>query len=315
MCSSDLLASGIWADAVTDKFQVTPGGEVKITLTAIARSQVPVTLVSARLSGIAGAPNPSIANGALAANKPTQYPVTMKIPESQSVSQPYWLRSPKDGAMYTVASVDEVGPPENAPLMKAEFQFRVGGTEIALTRPVEHRYVDRVYGELTRPLAVVPPVALEFGGSPVVFADSNPRRIQVPVKSNDGKVSGDVRLNIPKGWRYAPQVQHFELGGTNEETVVNFDLAPPPGESDGTISAVAKVGSRDVAVDTDVIQYPHFPTQTLFPSAASRLVRVEVKTSAKRVGYVMGAGDEVPLALRQMGCEVDRKSTRLNSSH
>ena len=28
------------------------------------------------------------------------------------------------------------------------------------------------------------------------------------------------------------------------------------------------------------------------------------RTLARKVGYVMGAGDEVPRALRQLGCEV-----------
>jgi hypothetical protein len=51
------------------------------------------------------------------------------------------------------------------------------------------------------------------------------------------------------------------------------------------------------------IDYPHIPAQTLFPPAASRVVRADVRTLARRVGYVMGAGDEVPEALRQIGIE------------
>jgi hypothetical protein len=34
------------------------------------------------------------------------------------------------------------------------------------------------------------------------------------------------------------------------------------------------------------------------------VVRADIKTLARRVGYIAGAGDEVPQALRQMGCEV-----------
>ena len=40
--------------------------------------------------------------------------------------------------------------------------MQIAGTEIELTRPVQYRYVDHVYGELMRPLAVVPPVAVEL---------------------------------------------------------------------------------------------------------------------------------------------------------
>jgi hypothetical protein len=54
----------------------------------------------------------------------------------------------------------------------------------------------------------------------------------------------------------------------------------------------------------EVIEYPHIPVQTLFPPAQAALVRTDVKVLSKNVGYVMGAGDEVPAALHQMGCDV-----------
>ena len=53
-----------------------------------------------------------------------------------------------------------------------------------------------------------------------------------------------------------------------------------------------------------VIAYPHIPPQTLFPPSAIKLVRSNIKVTAKKVGYIMGAGDEMPDALRQLGLEV-----------
>jgi hypothetical protein len=54
----------------------------------------------------------------------------------------------------------------------------------------------------------------------------------------------------------------------------------------------------------DVIDYPHIPPQVVFHPANTKLVRAEVKTLARTIGYVMGAGDEIPDALRQLGCQV-----------
>jgi hypothetical protein len=53
-----------------------------------------------------------------------------------------------------------------------------------------------------------------------------------------------------------------------------------------------------------VIQYPHITTQTLLPPAEAALVRADIRILSKTVGYVMGAGDDVPQAIRQLGCEV-----------
>jgi hypothetical protein len=67
---------------------------------------------------------------------------------------------------------------------------------------------------------------------------------------------------------------------------------------------VAKVDGREISSGETVIAFPHIPPQTLFPEATAKLERAEIKLTAHRIGYVMGAGDQVPEALRQLGCEV-----------
>jgi len=297
------LASGISVEAQADKFEASPGQTVKITLTALARSPIEVSALGATLKRMDGLPPVDVARAILARNKPKQYPVTVKIPDSQNYTQPYWLELPKDGSMYTVRNQELVGDPESPPAMTAEFRFSVAGTEITLQRPVEHRYVDRIYGERRRPLVIVPPVAIEFGGTALVFPNGQSRKIEFPVRANTGKVAGEVRLETPDGWKVDPLSQHFDLA-TEEQSTVAFTLTPPPGESQGSLRAVAKVGTREIASNTRVIDYPHIPAQTLFPESASKLVRTEVKSLAHNVGYIVGAGDEVPEALRQLGCEV-----------
>src|SRR5205807_2702573 len=61
---------------------------------------------------------------------------------------------------------------------------------------------------------------------------------------------------------------------------------------------------RNISVGMHVISYPHIPPQTLFPPAATDVARADIQLSAKSIGYVMGAGDEVPDALRQLGASV-----------
>lgn len=53
-----------------------------------------------------------------------------------------------------------------------------------------------------------------------------------------------------------------------------------------------------------MIQYPHIPVQTLFPRAEGKVLRIDIRHRAKRIGYVMGSGDGIPPALRQVGYDV-----------
>jgi LmbE family N-acetylglucosaminyl deacetylase len=298
------LCSGLSLEAQSDKAAVSPGATLRVNFTAIQRLPNQVALTGIRLTGMDGAPTVNLAPTVLANNQPSRYNASFTIPQDQPYTQPYWLAQPKDGALYSVPDPRDIGLPENPPALTAHFRVQIAGTEIELTRPVQYRYVDRVYGEQVRPFTVIPPVAVSLAESALVFGDAKPRRIEVAVRSNSGKVAGDLRLDVPAGWTAAPASSHFELTATDEQTNVFFNLVPPAGDSRGKIRAIAQVGTHTVSVGTEVIQYPHITTQTLLPPAEATLVRADIRILSKTVGYVMGAGDDVPQAIRQLGCEV-----------
>jgi len=298
------LISGLWLDAASDKFQVAPGSSVKVSIIALLRAAVPATLLGVNVTGVEGAPKLDLAPATLLDNQPSLYSLTVPIPAGEAPSQPYWLAEPKDGALYRVADPRLIGHPENAPVLEAHFRVRVAGMEMELTRPVEHRYVDRVYGELLRPLAVVPPAGVELPQQALVFASNAPRKIELLIKANIAGASGDVTLDVPMGWRFEPASRHFELASVDEQTTAAFTIAPPTSDAAGQIRAVATVNGRKISSRTEVIQYPHIPAQTLFPASIAKLVRADIRTAARNIGYIMGAGDEIPAALRQIGCDV-----------
>jgi LmbE family N-acetylglucosaminyl deacetylase len=298
------LASGLSLDAQAASATVTPGSMLRVNITAVRRSNAPVTLTGVSLSGMEGAPALNLAAVVLADNQPGNYTLNVRVPDNQPYSQPYWLEQPKDGNLYSVRDPRNIGLAENAPVLEAHFTVKIAGAEIILTRPVQNRYTDQVYGDLIRPLAVVPPVALDLAEHSLVFADTQPRKIEVPIRSNAGKPSGEAHLEVPAGWKVEPATRHFDLGGAGEQTTVVFELTPPAAAARGTVRAVALVGGRSVSTSTETLQYPHFPAQTLFPPAEASLVRADIKNLSKNIGYVMGAGDEVPGSLRQIGCEV-----------
>ena len=67
---------------------------------------------------------------------------------------------------------------------------------------------------------------------------------------------------------------------------------------------MARLDGREIGVGMLVISHPPLPPLTVFPPAAVKLVRADVRVTAHKIGYVMGAGDEMPDAIRQLGCEV-----------
>ena len=296
------LCSGLWLDATADKYAAVPGGAFKVNATALARRKMNVGVESIDLEGIAHAG--AKAGGGLPFNQPKAYSVDVAVPSDAPLSQPYWLREPKQGDTYGVSNQTEIGLAENPPLLTARFHIRLESGEIEIDRPVLFRYIERAQGELTRGIVIVPPVALKWSEPAILFPSSSAKSTELQLTANVAQAEGSVRIQAPDGWRADTASPGFHLTSLGEESTISIRLTPPAQDSKVTATASASVGNRTVAVDMETIRYPHIPPQVLFPPTRSALVRADVRLLAKNLGYVMGAGDEVPEALRQMGAEV-----------
>lgn len=296
------LCSGLWLDATADKFAVVPGGMLKIKATALSREHVPIQVGSVRIEGIVSALDAK--GGALPYNEARNFTAEVTIPARQPVSQPYWLREARQGDTYTVPNQLEIGLAENPPLFEAKFQVRVDAEDFEIARPVVYRYVERAQGELTRPVIVEPPVALEWSESALLFPNGSAKKVELQLRSNIAGATGPVRIQAPAGWHVTPASEQFRLAMSDEESSLALQLTPPSQDAQEFIGASATVGDQNIAVGMETISYPHIPPQVLFPPAKTKVVRADVRLLAKTIGYVMGAGDEVPGALRQLGAEV-----------
>ena len=296
--------SGLWLDAVADKFAAVPGGALKISATSLNREKLPVDVESVDVDGMAKAAADLSHGSPLAFNEPHVSTLTVTVPRNAPVSQPYWLREPKQGETYTVPNQLDIGLAENPPLLHAHFHLRVDSAEIEIARPVMFRYIARSEGERTRPVIVEPDVALQLSEGARVFPNGEARSIHLQVEANVPEAAGHVRIQVPSDWTVEPREMDFKLAGAGQETPVSFRITPPSHDSKGSLEASANVGDNKIAVGMQVINYPHIPPQVLFPPAETGLVRTDVRLLAKTIGYVMGAGDEVPEALRQLGADV-----------
>jgi LmbE family N-acetylglucosaminyl deacetylase len=296
--------SGLWLDAVADKFAAVPGGTLKISATALNREKLPVDVESVDVDGMAKSAADLSHGSPLAFNEPHVSALTVTVPKNEPVSQPYWLREPKQGETYTVPNQLDIGLAENPPLLRAHFHLRVDSSEIEIARPVMFRYIARSEGERTRPVIVEPDVALQLSEGARVFPNGEARSIHLQVEANVPEAAGHVRIQVPSEWTVEPHEMDFKLAGAGQETPVSFRITPPAHDSKGKLEASANVGDNKIAVGMQVINYPHIPPQVLFPPADTGLVRTDVRLLAKIIGYVMGAGDEVPEALRQLGADV-----------
>ena len=71
-----------------------------------------------------------------------------------------------------------------------------------------------------------------------------------------------------------------------------------------TLQAVVNANGNDFSMGILTIKYDHIPNITLFPPAEAKLLNLDLRIAGKKIGYIEGAGDLVPDALKQVGYEV-----------
>jgi len=292
---------GLHVEASTTNETVTPGQTVTIKLEAINRSNIPVTLQETRCS-LTG--DSMEIDAALPPNELITKDLSCKIPENTPYSQPYWLRQPGTLGTFAVDDQQLIGLPENPPDLPVEVVLQIDGQKIRYTLEGKYRTVDPVAGELRQPLVIAPPVFAKIGDGVLVFPTDQPKPVSVHVTAATGPVKGELKLAGPEGWEVNPESVPIDLKGANAETAATFTVKPPNHNSEGVLRAIVSIGGRDYSFERVRISYPHIGVQTLMPPAEVKLVRADIRKKGDRIGYIPGAGDDVPESLQQIGYSV-----------
>jgi LmbE family N-acetylglucosaminyl deacetylase len=292
---------GLHVEASTANETFTSGQTATIKLDAINRSNVPVTLQEIRC------PNNGDSlkiDAALPANELVTKDLSCKIPDNAPYSQPYWLRKPGTLGTFTVGDQKLIGLPENPPALPIEIVLQVNGQEVRYIVDTKYRTVDPVAGEVRRALVIAPPAFANVADSVFVFPTNQPKRVSVNVTAATGPVKGELKVAVPQGWEVSPASVPIDLKSADAETVDTFTVKPPDQNNEGTLRAIVSIDGREYAFERVRISYPHIGVQTLMQAAEAKLVRADIRKKGDRIGYIPGAGDDVPQSLRQVGYSV-----------
>ena len=302
------LASGLWIDATAARWDATPGSKIPIELIVLNRSkELPVRWTGTSIALMSG-------NGIVASNQPppeAQYNRSLtqthevELDRNAPYSQPPWLVQTPGAASYEYADQTLIGRAEAPPILTATFSLQIAGVPVRLSKPVVYRWVDEARGERERDVQVVPLVAVSFDRSNVVFTTTEKRRVSVHLTNNLDRAEGSLLLMAPAGWKISPHTQPIKLERKGQEVTAEFEVTPPAGASSGELQAQFNLGDgRTSTAGMQAIEYDHIPIQMVYPEAELRVERIDVQLLSRKIGYIMGAGDLVPEALRELGAEV-----------
>ncbi len=319
-----LAAQGLTFEALADDGLVIAGQPVKVSLLVVNRGAADVTVSAVTLAGfelIAGCTPGSVKRDAF-------YSCTanVQVPKAAKLTTPYWtdeywnVKPPK-----AALDIFEPDVPFGAPFcptpFRATFTLQVGGAEITKALPVQYRYAKDIFlGEKRIELNVIPAFSVKTTPRTAVVPAAagaaspkvNEREIHVSVTNGTkGPAQATVALELPAGWKATPASAPLTFANEDESMTIRFKVAVPAGIKPGDYTLRAVVtspanGSTRFASGYQEIDYPHIQRRQVIKPAETALHVMQVKAAPNvKVGYIVGAGDQVPGALEQLGAKVE----------
>jgi LmbE family N-acetylglucosaminyl deacetylase len=308
---------GVYLVARADEPAAIPGQKLSVTATFFNRG--PEALDSAKLDvrtpengWESGAPDPSFQSFAARSTSSTR--INIVLPENARVTEPFWYRENPDDNRYKTRPTSDVFAPFDPPRISIAVSYVFRGTRIYVSAPVMAQAGDPIRGSDFVDLQVVP--ALSVGLKPelaVVPLGSGPqaREFHVSILNNqkDG-ARGTLRLVSPAGWKVDPAELPFTISRKGESFTARFSLQIPSSAAGNfPVEAVASMSGKEYRRGYRVISYPENWTRNLYSPSKSEVRVVDVRIAPRlTIGYVPGAGDEVPEAIEQLGAKVQMLS-------
>ncbi len=296
---------GLWAEAVANEPLASPGDSVRIQLEVVQRSAAAFSLESIQLMDASARALEQVEKlpQPLAANVGWKTSMVLKLPDDLAFSTAYWLQEPGTLGLFQVTDQTLRGQSESPRPLTVTAVIKVAGTLLPLRFPVVYKENDPERGEVYQAFELVPPAVIAAERPVFLFSGNGPESVRVSVRANRDQVGGRVIVRWPEGWS-ASGDPSFQLAKKGQEKVLEFQVVPPPGNQTADLFLALEIDGKRYPFSQETVAYEHIPTQTLLRPAMTRLAKLDLAIESRNIGYIMGAGDEIPAALRDIGCTV-----------
>lgn len=300
-----IACSGLWFETTAQDFAAAKGDQITVNTQVINRSDLKIKLEKVEIVNNARQEVKKV----LENNQLFTLESKIKVPDFIPFSTPYWLKQQQtDGALFSAEKQEYVpiGVPEVFWAF-ADFSFTIEGKKFSFTRPLAYKWTDPIIGERYRPLEVLPELTANFEEQVCLFPDTATQKVKMHLNAWKNTTGVKLRLLAPEGWTVSPEYVLFDTVSKGKEYPAVFMVKPSPNAKvPSETNLRATIQWRDFKSNKSIIHinHNHIPVQCLLKDNELKAVRLSLNKEGKNIGYIPGAGDEVPASLQQMGYKV-----------
>ena len=229
-------------------------------------------------------------------------------PADAQLTKAYFHRNdPETDSVYTVDEPQYVTLPLPSPPVSVRVVYLLAEREGVMTAVARTPLHDQHGAAWSMPLSVVPPFSIHtIPSTQIIAARPDPvTDLNAQVRSTADHASGEVRTEVPSGWKVQPGSEAVDFSKQGEHST-SFKVLPD-GAKEGRyrVSALVQANGRDFKQGYSLVTRPDIGGFFYYQPAVQHASVVDVKVPpGLKVGYIMGAGDDIPDVLRQIGLDV-----------
>jgi LmbE family N-acetylglucosaminyl deacetylase len=240
----------------------------------------------------------------------------LRVPKNTAYTRPYWHRDdPETESVNHIDNEKYVTLPFPPSMLQARAEYSVAGAVpgvkhgIGIGATVVAQFVDDAGKETARPVAVVPAfsVALEPGTQVISTHNGSSSMVTVGVTGNlSREKEGVLRLELPAGWRSEPSELAVKFAPREKKQDFQFKVYPAGlQEGRARVRAVLEADGENFSEGYTLVTREDLGSFYYYQPAVQRVSIVDVKAPHDlKIGYIMGAGDDIPTVLSQVGMNV-----------
>ena len=279
-------------EAVADRQALAVGDTAKITMTLYNRGRVPVSIESGTI----------------------HFPPTL-LPDSSyqwtqalvgtEITQPWWLAEPRNGDLFT-PRINGISEDERERQKWAHVTVMTLGhgglSEVAA--PIVFHYVDRVRGDVQRPLVVAPGISITLDEATTMARANGPfnRLLKATLRSAfHDSATTTVTLALPRGVTADSATRTVVMASGSTRTLI-FKLRGNLARGTHQVTASASARGKQFRTGYIPIEYSHINPQRIYRPSTLTITATDVALPTRlNVAYVPGVGDNVAPVLQQLG--------------
>jgi LmbE family N-acetylglucosaminyl deacetylase len=239
----------------------------------------------------------------------------MRVPNNAAYTRPYWHRdNPETDSINHIDNEKYATLPFPPPALRAHVEYSVSGaggtkTQNGITAVAVTPFTDESGKQRSRPLAIVPAfsVELEPGTQVISTHNGSTTTVTVGVTSNRTRqANGILRLELPAGWHSEPAESSVDFSRRGEKKDFQFKVIPSGlQEGRATVRAVLESEGEKYSEGYTLVTREDLGSFYYYQPAQQRVSIVDVHAPHDlKVAYIMGAGDDIPTVLKQVGMDV-----------